>query len=153
MSKTFTLEDLENMWIDKVEGPSIDEKNGEKYLHAETLSHMKKHFLDDWAEQGNHMPGFFFLRDWRGKGSTAINKRRRELVKQVFNTLPGEKPKDFRPKVDIQNDSYHKNVKEKFDAAFGGSYAAAYLNRTDGPEIFEKLKKTASHVFNYQTYH
>ena len=50
MSKTFTLEDLENMWIDKVEGPSIDEKNGEKYLHAETLSHMKKHILLQYVE-------------------------------------------------------------------------------------------------------
>ena len=78
MSRTLTLEDLENMWIDKVEGPSIDKigADGEKFFHSETLFHMRKHFLDDWAEDGDHLPGFFFLRDWRGQGSESIKKRR-----------------------------------------------------------------------------
>ena len=154
MSRTLTLEDLENMWIDKVESRSIDKigADGEKFFDSETLFHMRKHFLDDWAEDGDHLPGFFFLRDWRGQGSESIKKRRQKLVRQVFNPLPGQKPKDFRPKVDIQNDGYHKDVKEKFDAAFAGSYAAAYLNRTDGAEIYEMLRKTAWHVYNYQVY-
>lgn len=150
-SSNFSLDDLKQQWHDEVVVPST---GGNKVVDTRVLKAQAGHFIDRWQAQkgGDHIAGFFYLRDWMGNESEKLKGRRAKLATYVFNTLKGDIAKDRTPKGDQDDDVYNPTVDEKFESRLNQSYAAAYLNRENGASIFESIRKTARHVFKYQRY-
>ena len=89
--------------------------------------------------------GYFHLRNaFETDGLKGKNTDRR--LKEIFTTATGgHQEGSYDPNIGIEG---NLSSKQRFDAAFAGSYAKIYLNLIkDGQQVYDDLHDTAWHVF------
>ena len=88
--------------------------------------------------------GYFHLRNaFETEGLKGDNTDRR--LKEIFTTATGGHQQGYDPNIGIEG---NLSSKQRFDAAFAGSYAKIYLNLIDdGQQVYDDLQATAWHVF------